>query len=355
VDDHGNLAVLSASDVGTGNTYFRADGSSAAVVMNGANEQQGAARARESGFLVLTHSFKQPWCTFLRSLSSDALPGSASVVASDPTFLSTLVRNPLGGHVEARTRNENAMTDDFRSTLQLRWLNDDLQPIGNWQTAIILNGLRQNWYWRVFVDQRGRALVLSTIFPITLGAPLQRSDWKFGARWMGPDGPLSDVFEPITPMYTSPDGAAYFANWGTVLPLREGGFAMFHAPAPSGSGVPMSPSGWYASYSSVPWWSPSNFAASATVLDRTWLEPYDGSLQLVAGGKAYAAAVQDPNTCRRTVLLIAPSGRTCFRLAVEGSDLCGWTGAISGDGTLVLQKDCEMRWWPGLARPGQSQ
>jgi hypothetical protein len=81
-----------------------------------------------------------------------------------------------------------------------------------------------------------------------------------------------------------------------------------------------------------------------------WLQSYDGSLQLLAGGKAYVALQQDPNTCARTIQLIAPSGTTCFTLALEGSNLCGFTDAVWAEGSLVLQLGCLIRWWPALAR-----
>ena len=88
------------------------------------------------------------------------------------------------------------------------------------------------------------------------------------------------------------------------------------------------------------------------MLFRSWLQPYDGSLRILAGGKGYAATRRDPSTCARTVELIAPSGRTCFTLPLQGSELCGyWTDTIWPDGTFVLQHICEHRWWPGLARP----
>jgi hypothetical protein len=281
----------------------------------------------------------------LRTLDADATGEGAIPIASDPVFIE-LIRNPLGGYVEVRTIAvwQSATDPDPKSISQLRWVDESLQPIGGWYTAYSVTGLRHNQYRRVFVDQRGRALVLSFTYPPSFGSVPPPSDWVFSARWMGPDGPLTAPFEPTAPTFTSSNGTIYFANWGTILPLRAGGFAMFHAPAPSWSGGTISPSGWYALYPS---------AEGPTVSVPSWLRQYDGSLQLLAGARGYAATYRDPNTCARTIMLIAPSGRTCFSAPVEGSDNCDLKDAISPDGTLVLQNNCQMHWWPGLARPAQ--
>jgi hypothetical protein len=77
---------------------------------------------------------------------------------------------------------------------------------------------------------------------------------------------------------------------------------------------------------------------------------YDGSLQLVAGGAAYAAVQRDPQTCARTVSLISPSGVTCHQLPVDGSDLCGTGDMLQADGTLMVRNVCRLRWWPQIAR-----
>src|SRR5439155_20594350 len=84
-----------------------------------------------------------------------------------------------------------------------------------------------------------------------------------------------------------------------------------------------------------------------------WLAPYDGTLTLLAGGKEYAAETRDPGTCQRTIVMVAPSGRACYSLPVEGASECdpNWSDSLQPDGTLVLSNHQEVRWWPGLARP----
>ena len=114
----------------------------------------------------------------------------------------------------------------------------------------------------------------------------------------------------------------------------------------------ISPTGWYAFY-------PSGRAESDT--PPAWLELYDGSLTMVHGGTAYAALKYNdkPNSCRRTVQLIAPSGQTCFELELEDTRACtAFPDALWPDGTLVLQDatfatSCVLTWWPELARPAQ--
>ncbi len=164
-----------------------------------------------------------------------------------------------------------------RNYLELRWVDDDLQPIGDWHTAVTWPVGTQN-LWKLVVDQLGRALVISFVFPPTLGSPPDPSMWDFSARWMGRDGPISEPFMPVIPTYTSPDGRVFFADWDIIRPLREGGFAMYHPPL-QGPGT-LSHSGWYASYPS---------ALAEVAQPPSWLAMYDGSLQLVAGGAAYAA------------------------------------------------------------------
>jgi hypothetical protein len=342
IDGEGNMSVAFLSETGNGTMFFRPDGSGA-VVKGGAKEYKRALSASAGGFLLLTHTQGEPRCEFLRSFRADATPQSSIPVASDPDSVNAVVRNPLGGFVEERTKDENNGTEDFKSSLQVRWLNDALEPIGNWQTVLTVNGLRQNHYRRVVVDQRGKALVLSFIYPPSFGPPAPPSQWRFSARWMGPEGPISEPFEPISPAYTSADGATVlFANWGAIVPLRDGGLAMFQPPAPAWTGGTISPVGWYAFY-------PSGQRPGRTIPD--WVKLYDGSLQLLSDGSAYAAVRQSPDSCRRTLLLIAPSGRTCYSLRVEAEEqLCDWSDSISPEGTLVLQNLCQLRWWPGVAR-----
>ena len=109
-------------------------------------------------------------------------------------------------------------------------MDDDLQPTGDWHTAVTWPVGTQN-LWKLIVDQLGRALVLAFVFPPTLGSPPDPSVWDFSARWMGGDGPISEPFMPVVPTYTGPDGRVFFADWDIIRPLREGGFAMYRISA----------------------------------------------------------------------------------------------------------------------------
>ena len=111
----------------------------------------------------------------------------------------------------------------------------------------------------------------------------------------------------------------------------------------------VSPSGWYAYY-------PSGQSGPQAV--PAWLSLYNGTLRLRADGMSYAGLqYNDPNSCARTVVLVAPSGRTCYRLELEGTGTCtARPDAIWPDGTLVVQdaappSNCQLQWWPGLAQP----
>jgi hypothetical protein len=228
--------------------------------------------------------------------------------------------------------------------LQVRWVDEAVQPLSDWQTVKTAE-VGRNDRWEVWVDRQGKALILSFSYPPTIGPPPEPSLWKFTARWMGPSGPLSDAFEPVAPIYRpfSRGMPVLFAQWGDIVPLVDGGFAMFHILARPQDGGSISPAGWYALY-------PSGEARTAPT--PAWLESYDGSLQLLSGGAGYAATMRDPNTCARAAEIIGPSGRLCFTLPLEGSEVCGSAGdTFSADGTFVLQHRCEFRWWPGLARP----
>ena len=339
VDGKGNLAVFSLSGPVTGNSFVRGDGTGARFFADGnTNELQVAVAPRASGFVLLPQIYK-PWCEFAELLDQDAIPTPAILLESlHAAHIWALVPNPHGGYVEARELVGRPTQQEY--SLQLRWVDDSLQALGDWHTAMTWPLGTEN-LWRVAVDQQGKALMLSFVFPPSLGSPQPPSMWTFSARWMDATGALTEPFQPIAPTYTSSNSRVYFAEWGAIRPLRDGGFAMFHAPAPQGIGGTISPSGWYAFYPS---------GQAGTTQAPAWLQSYDGSLQLLAGGTAYAALRHDPDTCARTILLLAPSGATCFTLALEGSNLCGFTDTISPDGTLLLQFGCLIRWWPGLAR-----
>jgi hypothetical protein len=342
IDGQGDLAVFAASDAGSGHTFFHADGSGGAALKNGASEWQVGLTPRESGFVLVSRS--RPGCYFARPLDTDA-NASAAIPLDLPQAdtAEAMIPNPLGGYVEQRVATDGLQSPK-QLYLQLRWLDDGLHPVGQWQTAIAWTNWEQVIYRRIVVDRRGKALVLSFLHPPSFGAPPPPAQWIFSARWMGPNGPLTDAFEPAAPRFmpASSNGSVRFAGWGTILPLRDGGLAMFQVEARPESGGTISPTGWYAFY-------PTGQARAA--VPPGWLQPYDGSLQLLAQANAYAALRRDANTCARNVLLVAPSGRTCFALPLDRSEICGGKDAVAPDGTVVLQRDCQLQWWPGLARP----
>jgi hypothetical protein len=253
---------------------------------------------------------------------------------TDPINFTT---NPLGGYIEARTPANPAELN----SRELRWLDEAMQPIGDWHTAIT-KPAGYDAEERIVVDRKGRALILQRAYPPSFGPPSDSSTWVFTARWMGPDGPLSDNFKPIPPEIIW-NGKVGFAGWGTMIPLEGGGIAAYSRANPT-SGLSASPSGWYA-------WYPSGEARSVEA--PSWMQQYDGSLELLTGGKAYAATRRDPNTCGRSALIIALSGATCFTVQLAGSAICNSTDAVWPDGTLVVESsaaNCERHWWPRLAR-----
>ncbi|TMA24624.1 MAG: hypothetical protein E6J78_20065 [Deltaproteobacteria bacterium] len=354
IDGQGDLSVAWLNGNGITTSYLRADGSAAAAIRDGKDgtgkpvEGQIAEVPRTSGFLVLSKTFT-PWCNFVRPIASDANPTGPAVFveAAFPNKLQQIGQNPAGGYVEVRINSDGKQP--ATKTLDLRFVNEALLPLGDWQTALTY---RENIQWAVNVDQQGRALVLAFMYPPSFGPPPPPADWRFSARWMGPNGPLTEEFQPVTPIFTptSPSGFVVFAGWGTIVPLPEGGFAMYQYQTDPSYGT-ISPTGWYAFY-------PSRQAATES--PPSWLQLYDGSLRLLANGQGYAAIEpQGPNSCARTVLLVAASGRTCFTLALEGADACNaFPDTLWPDGSLVLQNadghsSCLISWWPGLARPAR--
>jgi len=342
VDGSGNLAVFSLSNnASAGYTFLRGDGTSAVFVSNGSHEFEIVAAPRSQGFVLLTQNFR-PWCHFARLLGPDALSTSLEPLeAPDPTTVHAVIANPRGGYVLERTVAD-APPHTFQSYLQVRWVDEVMKPLGDWHTVMEWTTADNENSWRILLDQQGNALVLSFEFPPSLGAPPPPSSWTFSARWMNARGPIGDAFQPIFPTYTAANGRAFFADWGNIVPLREGGFAFFHAPAPAGSGA-ISPSGWYASYGS---------GESVPTRVPPWFQSYDGSLQLLSGARGYAAEQVD-SSCARAVLLIAPSCRACHKLPLADSTVCNASDTLSPDGTLLRQGfgSCSIQWWPRLAAP----
>src|SRR5207248_7964975 len=129
---------------------------------------------------------------------------------------------------------------------KVRWLNDALEPLSDWQSAVTwaIAPVAPSVEVDIAVDLEGRALVLTFEYPPSFGLPPGPSLWKFSARWMGKEGPLTDVFAPVVPKFVLDGEVFWSAGWGTLLPLPGGGFAAFRDPR---SGVPngtTSPSGW---------------------------------------------------------------------------------------------------------------
>lgn len=337
INGDGDLAVYSLTGGSDGFTFATADGQRAAFAAFSKTEQLNVAAPLAHGFATVGHEFVSA-CDYSRLID-----GAQHV--SEPTLIDgpygsqiyKVIANPQGGFVEERSV-AGPSTVAHPNYLELRWVDDNLRPVGDWHTAVTWSGGAEN-AWTVIVDVTGRALVLSFMFLPSLGGSTDPSTWVFSARWMGTDGPASDAFSPVTPIYTSRDGRVYFADWDTIVPLREGGFAMYHPPL-QGPGT-LSQSGWYSYY-------PSGLAKVAP--PPSWLNAYDGSMQLVARGAAYAAVQRDKQTCERTVSLISPSGVKCFQLPLEGSDLCGTNDTLQSDGTLIVRSGCALRWWPKVAR-----
>lgn len=250
-------------------------------------------------------------------------------------FLST---NPRGGFVQSKF----VMDLPSRSeTLEVRWVREDLEPISQWQFVMKWSlDSAINADLEVFVDDQGKALVLSFLSPMSAGSPLPPSTWKSAARWMTQEGPLGDPFEPRLPEWVVNGNAIAFLWWGRLLPIPGGGLAAFREPESFWEGT-VSPSGWYAFYPS---------GEQRVAAPPAWLQSHNGSVQFVAERRAFVATSREAGSCARTALLMAPSGRTCFTASLEGSDLCEASDTIWPDGTLVLQNGCEVRWWPGLAR-----
>ena len=337
INGDGDLAIFSLTGKSFGFNFATADGRSGAFAASSKTEQLTVAAPLPHGFATVVHEFTTA-CDYSRVVdSTEHVSGPTLIDGPYARQIFDVITNPHGGFVEVRTFTGGSSVTN-PNYLELRWVDDSLQPAGDWHTAVTWPVGSEN-SWTVVVDETGRALVLSFMFPPSLGSPPDPSTWVFSARWMDVGGSASDAFTPTTPIYTAANGRAYFANWDVIMPLREGGIVMYHPPL-QGPGT-LSPAGWYAYY-------PSGQATVAA--PPAWLDSYDGSLQLVAHGTAYAAVQRDALTCARKVSLISPSGVTCYQLPVSGSDLCGTKDTLQSDGTLIIRSVCALRWWPQLAR-----
>lgn len=337
IDGEGNFAASSYP-----RTWFIQPSGHTTVVADAIGEDRLNVFPSRSGFLLLTDA-SDPFGYFFHHIAPDGTVGPAR---PNEGHTVGLTQNPLGGYVETR----DVVTCHRQPVLvglQIRWIDDALQPLGDWQTVMTWQSGYNN-YWSVLVDQQGKALVLWFVFPQGLGAPAPPSAWRFGARWISAERPLTEEFEPVITIYTpnSRDGFVLFAGWGSILRLPEGGFAMFQYQIRPNAGGTVSPTGWYALYPS---------AQPLTAQVPNWLREHDGALLRLAGATTgYVGVRRDPNTCARTLEVVGPSGQTCFTLAVEGSELCDpWQETVWPDGTLLLRNICDHRWWPGIARSGR--
>jgi hypothetical protein len=335
-NDQGDITVNAITSNGFTTSFVPANGALGATVMAGRNDLIVSAISNGTGFMVLQYT-SIPTCNFIEPVSSAGIPIASPQLVDTTTTNDEvwgLFVNPVGGYVEASVTNEG-------STLQLRWIDNSLKPLGGWHTVLSWEHINN---WSLIVDQTGKALVLSFLYPPSFGGTPPPSTWTFTAQWMDAHGSVGEAFTPIAPIFNS-GSTALFPGFGAAVPLAEGGFAMFSDPAPPSSGGTISPTGWYAYY-------PSGQDTSQPVPQ--WLHTYDNnSANLIGGGSGYAAIRRDPDACTLTALLIAPSGETCFALPLEGAQSCLANDWIARDGSVIIWDGCHMVWWPGLTRPAQ--
>ena len=195
VNGDGDLAIYSLSGTLDGFNFASGDGAIGQYVPQTRLERLMVAVPRAHGFAIVSDVY--PWCDYSRLLDHAGQPGPATLI--DGPYASTVyqvVPNPRGGFVEERTFEGGSAVEP--NYLELRWVDDDLQPTGDWHTAVTWPLGTQN-LWKLVVDQLGRALVLAFVFPPTLGSPPDPSVWDFSARWMGRDVPISEPFMPGGP------------------------------------------------------------------------------------------------------------------------------------------------------------
>jgi hypothetical protein len=349
VDGQGDLTLLSyphgAAAVQA--LFFGADGSNAGVVTAARAVPESAStemvlydEPRPEGFFLMSLSFDgQGGRSYLnRSVS----PAKGLSMPATTEARNSVSANPAGGYVEKRVLN-CGIAEPGNNVLQIRWTDETLRPASDWLTVTSWK-TSLNLAWRLLVDQRGEVLVLWFLYPPSTSVA-DPSAWVFGARWVSSSGRLSEVFEPAAPIYSllAGSGSFLFADWGNFLALKDGGFAVYREPLAAGSKGTISETGWYAFYAAG---VPARQAAPA------WLKAYDGSIQLLSTAAGYAAIRRDASTCSRTIDFVGPKGGVCFSVPIDTSDSCsGWTDSLWPDGTLTSQNGCQVRWWPGLAKP----
>lgn len=296
-------------------------------------------RPRHRGFWLFVNpvSYGNGTCAFLRNINPE---GDTVQAIQREQNNANVVANPLGGYVELVTR-----FNDRGFFFDVRWVDEAFQPLSDWHTALTAETRPTNATLTLAVDRFGRALVLAQFHPPMSGAS-DPGNWRFAARWMDKGGPMGPVFEPVVPKVLYPNGDVGFDDWGELIALPEGGIATYrHAWNTDGTFTP--PAGWYA-------WYPSGEARGASA--PAWMKDRDHTLQPLQGGQGYAAIRREPTTCARELELLAPSGRVCFTLRLDGSEGCDADDKLWPDGTLVLQTHsapCGLRWWPGVAQPAR--
>lgn len=297
-----------------------------------------ALRPRHTGFwlTVLQSTYGTGPCAFIRHLTPQ---GETAQNLRREDRQGPLLPNPLGGYIEVGGR-----LVDTTSIFEARWVDEARKPLTEWHTILTTQPPQTNTDFAFEVDRKGRLLMLARFYPPSFGAPLPPSTWRFAARWVGMEGPLGPEFEPAIPKTLSGDGTWTFQDFGVLMPLTDGGIAAYRHPAWSADVTLSPPEGWYATY-------PSGEAQAKGA--PAWMKGHDHSLQSLHSGRGYVAVRRAPKTCARTVELMAPSGRACFALRMEGSEGCEAGDKLWPDGTLVVEAPsptCHLRWWPGLAQ-----
>jgi hypothetical protein len=234
----GDLNIASISGQGYVTSFLPADGSVGAELTASFNDIPMAILPHSAQF-VLIQQTSEPTCGFIGTISPTAVPTSPpQYIETDGTdFVTGLAINPVGGYIEEKSIDQGG-------GLQLRWIDDAYQPVGDWHTVVTWKELNN---WSLYVDEQGRALVLSFMFPRSIGKPPPPSAWTFTAQWMDADGPIGAAFTPIAPVFTSNVGSS-FPGFGPALALPQGGLAFYSAPASASTGGTVSPAGWYVAF-----------------------------------------------------------------------------------------------------------